>query len=191
MSATLTWLNDLVNWFGRWVPRLTLVPPTHHGVLFGPSGLARLAGSGLILYWPMTHQLLMVPVTVQSVELCARILPLDMVASERMIPRVAMCGLAVQFHIVDAVRAATSVLHIHALIDNRVQASVGIAWRCTAEPFSDTSWVSEACKEAARSLRVYGVELDALDVTHLGIGVALKNMADWSYADTVGGTRPL
>lgn len=47
MTGALSFLNDLAQWLGRWVPRLVLVEPTHRGVLFGPRGSARQVGPGL------------------------------------------------------------------------------------------------------------------------------------------------
>lgn len=126
MTAALSWLNDLVQWLGRWIPRLVLIHPTHRGVRFGPSGRAVEVGPGLVVFWPITHDLVQVPVTTQSIQLCGQILPLHDDGS--VLPRVAVCTLNLQFAIIDPVKAAVKVLHWPALVSNRAQAIAVERW---------------------------------------------------------------
>lgn len=183
MGTALTWLNDLIQWFGRWIPRLTLVQPTHRGVLFGPGGSARAVGPGLVMYWPMTHVLVEMPVTTQSVQLCAQLLPDGGVNA--FVPHVRICAVAVQFRAHDPVVAATRSLHVHALVDNRAQASIAKH----VDP-STTVWRERAVAALREELVPYGVTLERLDFTQHGTGVAIKSMTDWSYSDSASGTRP-
>jgi|SRR5919108_1561819 hypothetical protein len=185
MGAALTWLNDLAQWFGRWVPRLLLLHPTHRGVRFGPRGGARAVGPGLVLYWPITHALVEIPVTTQSIQLCAQLLPHD--RTEGMIPSVRICAAAIQYRVHDAVSAATKALNLHALVDNRAQAA--IARHATASTSPD-DWKRHATTDLIDELAPYGVTLERLDFTQAGTGVALKNISDWSYTDSAAGTRP-
>jgi regulator of protease activity HflC (stomatin/prohibitin superfamily) len=186
MATALTWLNDLAQWLGRWIPRLVLIEPTHRGVCFGPRGGARQVGPGLVLYWPITHVLVQLPITTQSIQLSAQVLarPDDGTA---MIPRVSLCAAAVQFRVHDAVAAATRVLHLHALIDNRASATIARNVSLAADPIA---WARAVREELGTELVAYGVELERLDFTHNGIGVALKNVSDWNYSERVDGTRP-
>jgi len=184
--TALAWLNDLVQWFGRLVPRIVLVHPTHRGVRFGPRGSARCVGPGLVTYWPITHHLIEVPVTLQSVQLCAIQLPIRD-ESQHFLPRVAVCTLNVQFLIADPVTAATHILNFHALVGNRAQASVAAQW--PGELPADATWILRAGDRLAQELRAFGITLATIDIAGLGLGVAVKNIGDWSYADQVNGKR--
>jgi len=184
MTGALAWLNDLIQWFGRWIPRLLLIHPTHMGVRFGPTGRAVAVGPGLILYWPMTHDVVQIPVTTQSIQLCALILPLD--DDKPILPRVAVCTLNLQFAISDPVTAATSVLHFQALIANRAQALSALHW-LLAKSRSDLDWLREA-EDALRSeMATYGIHLLSLEIAGMGTGCVLKNISDWTWQDD--GTR--
>lgn len=186
-QAALTWLNDLMQWLGRWVPRLILVHPTHRGVLFGPGGSARNAGAGLVFYWPITHELVNIPVTTVSVQFYSQVLPIANV-DNAIIPHVAVCAAAVQFRVVDAVAAATKALNLHALVDNRGQAALARHW--PGAMMASRDWVKAAREELEGDLREFGVALARLDIVHVGIGVALKNLQDYSYSDSASGQRP-
>lgn len=185
MTSALSFLNDLAQWLGRWIPRLTLVEATHRGVLFGPRGSARQVGPGLVVYWPITHALLLVPITTQSVQMCSQMLPARVVTE--LLPHVTLSAAAVQFRIVDVVANATKVLNTHALVDNRTQAAIA---RHVAQQEDLVAWSTAAVRELAEDLRPFGVVIERLDFTQHGIGVALKNISDWANSDFASGTRP-
>lgn len=185
-SAALTWLNDLMQWLGRWVPRLVLIQPTHRGVLFGPKGGAREVGPGLVFYWPITHALVEIPVTTQSLQLYSQVLPASNI-DEFMVPRVAVCAFAAQFRVVDAVAAATRALNLHALVDNRGQAAIAAHYSSFGP---SREWVKAARLDLEVELKEFGIELERLDRTQEGLGIALKNLQDWSNSDSANGKRP-
>lgn len=182
--TALAWLNDLVQWFGRWVPRLVLIEPTHRGVRFGPRGSAREVGPGLIVYWPITHGLVRVPVTTQSTQLSAQVLP--HADGAEIIPRIHLCAAAVQFRVTDPVRAATRSLNVHAVIDNRSQAAIA---RHVGARSDRDHWAQLVVADLRSELDRFGVEVERLDFVNQGTGVALKNIADWNYTDNLKGER--
>lgn len=184
MSGALTWLNDLAQWLGRWFPRLTLVHPTHQGVRFGLRGVTKSVGPGLVLYWPIIHDLIHIPITTISYQTCAQTLWLESVGP---VPHIAVVGTAVQFRVIDPIKAAVNALNFHAIVDNRVQAAISRHW---SGQLADRSWCAAARSEAAAALIEYGIDLQHLDVTNLGRGCALKNISDWSYSDSADGKRP-
>lgn len=185
MTGALSFLNDLAQWLGRWIPRLVLIEPTHLGVLFGPKGSARQVGPGLVYYWPITHALILVPVTTQSVQLSTQILPVS--SDEGLLPRVLICAVAVQFRTEDAVTAATKALHAHALIDNRASAAVA---RHLGKRGDLLAWSAAVVTDLRDELKTFGIVVDRLDFTQHGTGVALKNLSDWNYSDSSTGARP-
>lgn len=187
MSAGFEWLNQLMTWLGRWIPRLLLIAPTHRGVRFGPTGRACEVGPGLVLYWPISHQIVQLPVTTQSVQLCAQLLPLDGAPDGDLLPKVRICAAAIQYRVVDPLKAALGALNLHALVDNRASAAVA---RHACLSGSPLHWAEQAKAEVHDELAPYGVEIERLDFTQSGIGVALKNISDWTYSDTADGKRP-
>lgn len=186
MTSALSFLNDLAQWLGRWIPRLVLIQPTHAGALFGLGGSSRRVGPGLVVYWPITHALVQVAVTTQSVQLSAQVLPLDR-ASVGIVPHVLLCAAAVQFRVQDPLVATTRALHVHALIDNRAQAAVARHIKHRADL---DAWATAVVADLRYELTAFGVVIERLDFTQHGIGVALKNVSDWNYSDAASGTRP-
>lgn len=181
MTQAFAWVNDIVQWLGRWVPKLVLVHPTHRGVLFGPRGGARACGPGIVVYWPITHSLIQMPVTVQSIQICGQVLPLP--RREGILPDCAVAVAAVQYRVDDAVLAATTCLKPQAIVDNRGTAAIARAW--PNELAAGDDWVDRAREELRVELAAFGIELERLDITQLGIGVAVKQLQDWAYSDDV------
>lgn len=185
--TALAWLNDLVQWLGRWIPRLVLVEPTHRGVLFGPRGSAKECGPGLVVYWPITHALTLVAITTQSVQINTQALPLDN-DDGSLLPRVLLCAAAIQFRVHKPVAFATRSLYAHALVDNRTQAA--IARHRDAHHANRQAWIDAALADVTTELEPFGVVVERLDITQSGTGMALKNLSDWSYSDAPNGKRP-
>lgn len=186
MSGAFEWLNKFFSWLARWFPRFVLIPPTHRGVRFGPRGGCKKTGAGIVVYWPITHQLLQVPITTQSIQLSSQILPSNQKAFG--IPCALICAAAIQFKIKDVVLATTSALHVHALVDNRSSAAISKHF----DPDKDISdWIVLAQASLTKELELYGITLERLDLTHRTHGLALKQMADWNYSDHVDGSNPL
>lgn len=187
MTGALTWLNDLAQWVGRWFPRLVIVHPTHCGVRFGRNGSAVAVGAGLIVYWPLIHDLIEVPITTISYQTCAQTLPSSQVFGA-ILPRNASVACAVQFRIVDPIVASVKALNFHAIVDNRVRACIADAW--SEDGLARMDWRAKAQHAAAAALKAYGIEIEHIDVTDIGFGCTLKNLSDWSYADSTDGKRP-
>ncbi len=185
--TAFAWLNELAQWFARWVPRLVLVEPTHRGVLFGPKGGSRKTGPGLVLFWPITHALTLVPITTQSVQLSSQVLPLKSDPAT-IIPRVLLVAVAIQFRVDEPVAFATKSLHAHALVDNRTAAAIARHFR--PEETDLQAWALQAKADLLEELKPYGVVVERLDITQSGYGVALKNIADWNFSDHASGKRP-
>src|SRR4051812_15931931 len=170
MSTALSFLNDLAQWLGRGGPPLVLIEGTHLGGLFGPRGTARLVGAGLRTYWPIAQNLLLVPVTTQSVQLYAQILPAAQSPTD-IIPRVRLVSTAIQYRIADPLAFATKALSPHALIDNRTAAAVA---RHVREHADLPVWSAAALADVRREVEPFGIAIERLAFTGLAIGVALK-----------------
>ena len=65
------WLNDLMVWLAKLLPRLTLIKRTHKGVLFLPKGKAVQKEPGLIVWWPIISELNLVDTTERTLHVNA------------------------------------------------------------------------------------------------------------------------
>lgn len=55
MDAAFGWLNEMVRWLARFVPRPILIRKTHRAILF-TRARAREVGPGLRVYWPLVTE---------------------------------------------------------------------------------------------------------------------------------------
>lgn len=184
MTTALAWFNDIIQWIGRWVPRITMIRPTHRGIRFGPKGGTVAVGPGVVIYWPILYDLIQMPITTISFQAPGQTLAIE---SDGIVPIVAHCAVAVQFQITDPVKAAMRALNFLALVDNRVQAAVACHWRGNIR---DLAWCDAARADASSALREYGIRLERLDVTNLARGCVVKYVSDWSHSDNAQGRRP-
>jgi hypothetical protein len=109
------WLNELMTWLARWVPRLTLVKATHKAVIFGPGGSVALRDAGLCCYWPITHVLQLIGMRTRSLELAGQL------------HRGEVVSVVITWCVTDAVKAATSLADVEAFLDDRTQAALSNA----------------------------------------------------------------
>jgi len=176
-----------MNWLGRWIPRLALIHPTHRGVRFGPKGSATSVGPGIILYWPITHDLIQVPITTQSIQMGGQILPYASDDPSAIFPRVSVCVLNLQFSIADVVKASTRILNFHALVTNRAQALAAQHWKPQG-----MNWIEAAEQQLRTEMEDYGITVHSLEIAGMGVGVVMKSMQSYDYgaSDSVNGKRP-
>lgn len=161
----LTWLNDLMVWLARWVPRLTLIRSTHVGVLFGPRGRVRLVPASLFCYWPITHELQLVAMRERSLELAAQLHAGDAVS------------IVIGWRVVDAVKAATSLTDAEAYLDDRAQSALSAFYSSSRES-------REICAEMLTRLRGEfagrGIDVQWVDVAQRSWVLPLKNLNDYA-----------
>ena len=169
-----------MQWIGRFVPRLTLIHPTHKAVLFGPRGGAKARGPGLVFYWPITHSMVVIPVTTQSLQFNSQVLPNDdnVTISSINIPTVFICAVAVQYRVHDPVLFSTKALDMHALVENRTKAVIA------KQHINNILYIENTEKSTLHTeLLPYGITLESLDVIQHGTGLYIKNAGDWCYSD--------
>ncbi len=68
MEAAFAWLGQVIEWFGRWIPRLTIVNTTHGWVKFVRGKHVRTGGPGLIVHWPLITELVIFPTARDSLK---------------------------------------------------------------------------------------------------------------------------
>lgn len=82
MDLGLSWINDLVLWLARWVPRWAVCEMTHRGVKFRGGFFWSMLGKsrmdiieiepGVFWYWPVSTRVVKYPVVRQAVDCSAQ-----------------------------------------------------------------------------------------------------------------------
>lgn len=175
--TAFTWLNDFARWLAAWVPRLTLIPPTHRAILFGPRGGAVERGPGLVFWWPIAQKMQRIPVVRQTMETCSRMLPIE--DEGGIVPVTAVCGLVVEYTIVDPLGAALGTTQLRAIVDNRIQVRFGEEWRSIEDAAGAAERAADGVADAL--LLEVGVRLDRVGVANVGRAAAVKLIQDWSH----------
>jgi SPFH domain/Band 7 family protein len=70
------WLGEIVNWFGRWIPRLTIVDSTKGWVKFVQGKHVRSGGPGLVWHWPLVTEIIVFPTVRDSLRCQAQTITL-------------------------------------------------------------------------------------------------------------------
>lgn len=159
------WLNELMTWLSRWVPRLTLIKATHHGVLFGPGGSVVMKKPGLAIYWPMTHDLQLVSTRSRTMELACMIHGSEAIQ------------VIVGWRIIDVVTALMSMNDPAANMDDRAQSALAAAHGESrkSEEIAERMLASLGAEMASK-----GVHIESVDVSQRGPVFTLKNLNDWA-----------
>lgn len=69
MDAAFAWIGHLVDWFGQFFPRWTIIRTTHGGVKFIRGSRTVPLGPGWHIFWPLTTELLTYPTARQACDL--------------------------------------------------------------------------------------------------------------------------
>lgn len=69
MNAAFGWLGQFFEWFGKFVPRLIIVPTTHGGVKFVRGKHVKELKAGLHVYLPLVTETIIYPITRQTNQL--------------------------------------------------------------------------------------------------------------------------
>jgi len=69
MGSALSWIGEIFQWSGRWIPRLIIVRKTHEGVRFVYGKRVRVMAAGLHVYWPLVTEIEIYPVVRQTLSL--------------------------------------------------------------------------------------------------------------------------
>jgi regulator of protease activity HflC (stomatin/prohibitin superfamily) len=74
MESALGWIGDLVTWLVSWFPHLVVINKTHGGVKFVRGWKTKVLEPGMHWYWPITSDIIEIPVVRQSLELAGQTL---------------------------------------------------------------------------------------------------------------------
>lgn len=68
IDSAFAWLGEIVNWVGRWIPRLTIVNTTLGWVKFVRGHDIKSGGPGLVWHWPLITELKVFPIVRDSLQ---------------------------------------------------------------------------------------------------------------------------
>ena len=73
MEGALAWIGQVVEWIGRWIPRLTILNTTFGGVCYTGHWRKEMTvtahGPGLLVWWPLRTELATYPIVRQTDDL--------------------------------------------------------------------------------------------------------------------------
>ena len=66
METAFAWLGEIMNWVGKWFPRLVIVRSTHAGVRFRHGKKPEALLPGLRVFWPLVTEVDVIPTARQT-----------------------------------------------------------------------------------------------------------------------------
>jgi len=159
------WLNELMTWLAKWVPRLVLVTSRHHALVFRPRDVVTEHGPGLLVYWPVIHQLQLVSMQLRTMKLSSQL------------KRQEVVEVIVSWSIVVPKTALLSLNDIGATVENWAAAALESVYD---ECLASDELASKACASLEARLLPYGVQVHAVFVGQRGSVFSLKNLNDWA-----------
>jgi regulator of protease activity HflC (stomatin/prohibitin superfamily) len=165
MTSGLTWLNDLMTWLARWVPRLVLVTSRHRAIVFRPGDVTTEHGPGLLVYWPIIHVLQIVSIQLRTNKIAPQLHGSEVLAS------------VIVWRIVDARQALLSLNDAVATVESWTLAALADAYGATET--SAGIGVDTARRVRDRILE-HGIEIVAVHITQRGWTIPIKTMTDWA-----------
>lgn len=169
MTSGFVWLNELMAWLGKWVPRILLIKVGNDGVKFGPGGSVESLAPGLHIYWPITHEVVVVSTRPRTSEINAQVHGTEVIA------------LMVAYRVAAPLRTLTQLNDVSAYLDDQAQASL-------RRHHNDPDLERAIQVELAAIFAVAGVEVSQVSVIQRGPCITLKNLSDWAHHETAVAT---
>jgi len=173
VNGALGWVGDIVRFFGRLIPRLTIIPSYEGGVAF-VRGKPRAVGSGcLVVWWPFWTQLLTVPVVRQTTNLPSQVITVE---GEPL-----AVGAIVVWKIRDPLLALSRVHDPEEALRDLGLAAVkrGMWKRKLSEVMADADQIDADLKAGlAAGLRGFGIEIRNVFISDVARCKVLKLLAD-------------
>jgi regulator of protease activity HflC (stomatin/prohibitin superfamily) len=166
MTAALSWLNDLMQWFGRLVPRPVLVRATHAAVRFSPGGSAALLMPGLIWYWPIVQDVEIVSTQVRTLATSPQLHDSNII------------GVTVTYRVGDPLKVLTTVNDPMAYLDQRTQTVLGRVYAEGIDTPALAALLREVLQQECESC---GLTIVDVGVTQRSWVLPIKQVSDYSW----------
>lgn len=167
------WLNDLMRWLGRFVPRLQLVKATEGGVLFCRGGQIRSVSPGLCFYWPLVSELKLVPTTQRTQEICAQLVGDETIS------------MAIFWRVVDPACALTRLTDLTGNLDDYAQSTLSHVCSSSEERLLDADLRARVADHLRETLKEVGIAIVDVGIVHRGRPLPVKLINDWATHEEV------
>jgi regulator of protease activity HflC (stomatin/prohibitin superfamily) len=175
MDSAFAWIGYLMDWFGKFIPRILIVRATHAGVKFVGGSKVRELKPGIHFYWPLTTEVEVVPVARQTYNLVSQVL---MTKDKQQI----VVGAVVIYKIINIVDALSNNWDVNDTIGDVTQMAVVKVvnqWPLDEILAQLTDKVElELSKETRAKLKRYGVEVERCGFTDFSTCLVIKTLAD-------------
>lgn len=160
----LSWLNDLMRWLGRWVPRVLLIKAGEAALWCGRNGRTRDLAPGLYTFWPITTDITVFSTKKRTLEMCGQVNGREVVA------------LVVTWRILQAA-ALLEWNSPAANIDDRSAAAIALHYTSDVATAVLAAYV---LADLRREFGPSGIEIERADVAQRAPIRTLRLMNDWA-----------
>ncbi len=171
MESAFSWLNDLLRWIGRLVPRWRVVTEAQGGVAF-VRGRARLIKPGIFWWWPAWTEIHVQEVVRQTLNLP----PQSLMTQDR--KDIAVSGIVV-YEITDPLTAFVKVHDLDDAIQDMALASIkSVLWGRTVDEICDRAQKLDEvlCAECRAKLEGWGVKIHNIFLSDLSNALVIRHL---------------
>lgn len=175
METAFSWIGEIAQWLGRWIPQILIVRATHAGIKFVRGKKVKEMQPGVHIYWPIMTEVEIFPTARQTHNLPAQV----MLTSDR---HPVVCGGIVVYTINDIVAALSKNWDVEDTINDIAQTaviSVITAW--TLEELIskiNTDIEKELTKATRERLKEYGVKVHKSALTDFSTCRVIRLVGD-------------
>lgn len=175
METAFAWIGQVMEWFGRWIPKILIVRATHAGVKFIRGWKVKELKPGMHIYWPITTEIAILPTARQTHSLFSQV----MITKDG---KQVVVGGVVIYTIVNVISAVSENWDVSDTINDITQTaivSVLTAWNLEDVISKITGDLEKELTTATRErLKQYGVKVHKCAITDFSTCRVIKLMND-------------
>ena len=173
MTSALSWINDLVRWFGQFFPRWVIVKVNEGGLRFRGAKTFELH-PGVNFWWPARSRLEIIPIVRRTLQT-----PTQVVFGHSFLPNA--ISAFITFHIFDVTLALRDNWKLGSLIEDETQnlLAAAVAGQDLSE-MDIKELARELTGEVTEALKPYGVGVEKVGIVHLSPSIPIKHLRDWA-----------
>jgi regulator of protease activity HflC (stomatin/prohibitin superfamily) len=181
MDTAFSWIGQIAEWLGRWIPQILIVRATHAGVKFVRGKRVKEMRPGMHIYWPLTTEVSILPTARQTHNLVTQV----MMTKDK--HQVVVGGVVIYTitNIVDALSENWDVSDTIGDITQTALVAVITSWSLEDLISKITTDLERELTVATRErLRPYGVKVHKCALTDFSTCKVLKLLSDGSSTIT-------
>ncbi len=167
MDQAFAWIGAITEWFGKFIPRVVVLPVTDRAVKFVRGKKVVPLEPDLHVYLPFTTKFVQLPVVAQTLDLR----PQKLTTAD---DKTVIVGSLISYEIVDIQKALAETFHVDSTIRDSVLRAVtrvvlGLSWNDLREMARKGTLDTRLKNEAQKALDPYGVRVIQMSLTDLAI----------------------